>query len=108
MDAIFGNDAEDTAPVRDLLEKISKTFLFGKVANILKTRDRFYEEAPSVTTLEKLEMFLQVIQERRDKYVRAHGLARDTVFSEWQMRDIHNKWMADHNNCMNEQKIKEY
>ena len=49
-----------------------------------------------------------MIQERRDKYVRTYGLARDTVFSEWQMREIHNTWMADHKSWMNEQKIKEY
>ena len=43
------------APLQELLEKIAKEFLFGKLANIVATATWCYEAAASSNVLNKLE-----------------------------------------------------
>jgi hypothetical protein len=107
--AIFGSDAEHTAALRDLLEKIAKEFLYDKVSRIVVTTEGCYEAAASVNNLEKLEMYLQVIQGQREKHLRRHpDLAPDAVFNSWDMQEIYNTWMEDHTSWMNAKNIEVY
>ena len=53
VNAIFGSDASAETALQEVLEKIGRHFLFGKVAGI----------APQIT--EKLEEFLRVVETQR-------------------------------------------
>ena len=86
---IFGSDAENTASLRDLLEKIAKEFLYDKVSRMIVTTDGCYEAAASVNNLDKLEVYLQVIQDQRAKHLRRRpDLTLDAVFTKWDMEEI--------------------
>ena len=106
---IFGSDAENTASLRDLLEKIAKEFLYDKVSRVIVTPDGCYEAAASVNNLDKLEMYLQVIQDQREKHLRrCPALAPDAVFEKWDMEEIYKTWMEDYTSWMNAKNIKDY
>ena len=106
---IFGSDAENTASLRDLLEKIAKEFLYDKVSRVIVTPDGCYEAAASVNNLDKLEMYLQVIQDQREKHLRrCPDLAPDAVFEKWDMEEIYKSWMEDYTSWMNAKNIKDY
>jgi hypothetical protein len=81
VNEIFGTDDAAAGPLQELLEKISKDFLFGKVANIVATATGCYEVATSPHAVAKLEAFLQIVQEQRALHLRRHpDLAADVVF----------------------------
>jgi hypothetical protein len=106
---IFGDDAEDSAPLQDLLEKIAKEFLYDKVSRMIVTPDGCYEAAASVNNLDKLEVYLQVIQDQRAKHlVRRPDLPPDAVFDSWDMEEIYKTWMDDYTSWMNPKNIEEY
>ena len=87
---IFGSDAENSASLRDLLEQIAKEFLYNKVGRMIVTNDGCYEAAASVNNLDKLEVYLQVIQDQRAKHlVRRPDLPPDAVFDSWDMEEIY-------------------
>ena len=106
---IFGDDAEDSAPLQDLLEKIAKEFLYDKVSRMIVTPDGCDEAAASVNNLDKLEVYLQVIQDQRAKHlVRRPDLPPDAVFDSWDMEEIYKTWMDDYTSWMNPKNIEEY
>ena len=107
--AIFGSDAENAASLRDLLEKIVKEFLFDKVSRIVVTTDGCYEAAASGNNLDKLEVYLQVIEDQRAKHLqRRPDLAPDAVFTKWDMEEIHKTWLEDYRSWMNPKSIEDY
>jgi hypothetical protein len=60
---IFGTDDDTMVPLQDLLEKIAKEFLFGKLGTIVATATGCYETAAgSSNVLNKLEEFLQTVK----------------------------------------------
>ena len=106
---IFGSDAENSASLRDLLEQIAKEFLYNKVGRMIVTNDGCYEAAASVNNLDKLEVYLQVIQDQRAKHLqRRPDLAPDAVFTKWDMEEIHKSWMEDYRSWMNPKSIEDY
>ena len=107
--AIFGSDAERTVALQDLLEKIAKEFLYDKVGRMIVTTDGCYEAAASVNNLDKLEVYLQVIQDQRVKHLQRHpDLAPDAVFTKWDMEEIYKTWLEDYRSWMNPRSIEDY
>ena len=79
---IFLTDDESAAPLKDLLEKIAKEYLFGKVANIVATPTGCYVAATAFDVIEKLEAFQEIITERRIRHLRRNRhLHTDVIFN---------------------------
>ena len=94
---IFLTDDVSADPLKDLLEKIAKEYLWGKVAHIIATPTGCYEVATAPDVIEKLEAFLEIIQEHRTRHLRRNShLDTDTVFDGKNMQEIHNEWMHDY------------
>ena len=110
INEIFGTDDPTVAPLQELLEKVGQEFLFGRVANIVASSTGCYEvatTAPHIT--EKLEAFLQIIQEQRIRYLLSKPtLAEDAVFSSYDMRELHAKWKNDYKTWMDAATIRDY
>ena len=105
--AIFGSD--DTADLQDVLEKLSKEYLFGKVGHIVSTSTGCYEAASALPVIEKLETFLEIIQEQRAHHLQRHPeVAADAVFTDADMQEIHKTWMDDYKNWMQPVTVAEY
>ena len=80
VNAIFGSDT--AVELRELLEKIVQEFWFGKLAPIVATTRGCYEAAKALPLLEKMEAFLEVIQEQRARHLQRHPeMAADSIFS---------------------------
>ena len=89
--------------------KISRIFLFGKVANINASPGDCYEAAIALNITEKLEEFLRVVEVQRANHIRrTPGLRVDAIFTELHMKDIHNEWMSHHNSWMNAATTQKY
>ena len=102
VNAIFGTDDTSMVPLQELLEEIGKQFLFGKVANIVASKTGCNDMAISPCIVDKLEVFLEIVEEMRSRHLRRHpSLTSDAVFSLEDMQDIHHEWMEDHENWMN-------
>ena len=106
---IFGGDAFAEAELHEVLEKIGRNFLFGKVANIAPSSDEGFEAAAVPHITEKLEEFLRVVQEQRANHQRRNpGEDSDAVLTSFQMQQIHNEWINDYKSWMNVEKIQDY
>ena len=80
VNAIFGSDASAETVLQEVLEKIGRDFLFGKVANIVASSDGCYEAAVAPHITEKLEEFLRVVEEQRANHLRrTPGLDSDAI-----------------------------
>ena len=109
VNAIFGSDASAAAALQEVLEKIGRDFLFGKVANIVASSDGCYEAATAPHITEKLEEFLQIVEEQRANHLRrSPGLDPDAIFTGSDMQDIHKEWMNDYGSWMNAETVEEY
>ena len=109
VNAIFGSDASAEAELQEVLEKIGRNFLFGKVANIAPSSDECFEAAAVPHITEKLEEFLRVVQEQRANHQRRNpGEDSDAVLTSIQMQQIHNEWINDYRSWMNVEKVQEY
>ena len=107
IDAIFGSDT--AVELQDLLEKIAHEFWFDRLAHIVATSTGCYEAATPLPRLEKMEAFLEIIQEQRTSHLRRHPeMAADSVFSEEDMKEIHKTWMEDHESWMNADRLQLY
>ena len=107
VDAIFGCDT--AVELQDLLEKIAHEFWFNKLARIVATSTGCYEAATAMPRLEKMEAFLEIIQEQRALHLRRHPeMAADSVFGEPDMKEIHETWMKDYESWMNAAKLRAY
>ena len=99
VDAIFGCDT--AVELQDLLEKIAHEFWFDKLARIVATSTGCYEAATALPRLEKMEAFLEIIQDQRARHLQRHPeMAADSIFSEAGMKEIFEKWMGDYDNWM--------
>ena len=107
---VFGTDDDTMVPLQDLLEKIAKEFLFGKLGTIVATATGCYETAAgSSNVLNKLEEFLQTVKEQRAGYLRCHPhVPTDAVLSKKQMEQLHKSWMLDYKSWMRADKIESY
>ena len=77
VNLIFGSDT--TGELQDLLEKIAHEFIFDKVARIVAATHGCYEAAEPLPLLDKMEAFLQIIQEQRARHLQRRGdMAADT------------------------------
>ena len=102
VNAVFGTDDPSMAPLQELLEQIGSQLLFGKVANIVASKTGCNDMAISPCIVDKLEVFLEIVEEMRSRHLRRHpSLTSDAVFSLEDMQDIHHEWMEDHENWMN-------
>ena len=109
VNAIFGSDASAEAALQELLEKIGRDFLFGKVANIAASSDGRFDAAAAPHIPEKLEEFLRVVEEQRANQLRrTPGLASDAIFTSFHMQEIHKEWMNDYGSWMNAETVQEY
>ena len=109
VNAIFGSDAPAAVALQQMLEKIGREFLFGKVANIIASEDGCYEAAITPHITEKLEYFLKIVEDQRAKHVRrTPGLDADAIFTSHDMEEIQKEWRKDYKSWMNPEKIKEY
>ena len=109
MSAIFGSDEESTAPLQALLDKITREYLFGKVMHIVATPSGCFDVSAPATAILKLEAFLRVIEEQRDKHLQRNWhLARDAEFSSSDMKELHKAWMEDHKSWMDPETIDKY
>ena len=109
VNAIFGSDASAEAALQEVLEKIGRNFLFGKVANIAPSSDERFEAAAVPHITEKLEEFLRVVEEQRANHQRrTPGEDSDAVFTSFQMQQIHKEWMNDFTSWMNVETVQEY
>ena len=109
VNAIFGSDASAETVLQEVLEKIGRDFLFGKVANIVASSDGCYEAAVAPHITEKLEEFLRVVEEQRANHLRrTPGLDSDAIFTSFHMQEIHKEWMNDHGSWMNAETVQEY
>ena len=107
VDEIFGSD--HLTELHNLLEKIGREFLFGRVPLIVATTTGCYERAAPLLPLEKLEHFLEVIQEQRKCHLFRHPeLQEDAIFSSSDMQEIHQTWMHDYRGWMSRDKVQEY
>ena len=102
VNAIFATDDPSMAPLQEVLEQIGSQFLFGKVASIVASSTGCYELATVPCIVEKLEAFLEIVEEQRSRHLRRHpSLTSDAVFSHEDMQEIHRAWMEDHKSWMN-------
>ena len=109
VDAIFSSDASAEQALQQLLESISKDFLWGRVAKIVQTPNGCYEAAVAPDITEKLEEFLRVVEDQRAKHVRRHPhLRNDDVFKDNDMREIMTTWCNDITSWMNTETRQEY
>ena len=61
----------------------------AQAATIVATSTGCYEAATAMPRLEKMEAFLEIIQEQRALHLRRHPeMAADSVFSEAHMKEI--------------------
>ena len=109
VNAVFGTDDPSMAPLQEVLEQIGSQFLFGKVANIVASSTGCYELATVPCIVEKLEAFLEIVEEQRSRHQRRHqSLTSDDVFSHEDMQEIHREWMEDHESWMNGETLNKY
>ena len=109
VNTIFGADDPNIAPLQDLLEQIGSQFLFGKVANIVASTTGCYELATVPCIVQKLEAFLEIVEQQRSRHLRRHpSLTPDASFSDEDMQELHRLWMEDHENWMNEETLANY
>ena len=81
----------------------------AQAATIVATSTGCYEAATAMPRLEKMEAFLEIIQEQRALHLRRHPeMAADSVLSEAHMKEIHSTWMNDHHSWMKADKLREY
>jgi len=107
VNAIFGSDTAEE--LQELLEKIAREFWFDKLARIVATTTGCYEAATALPLLEKMEAFLEVIQEQRARHLQRHPqMTADSIFSEADMKEIVAEWMGDYSSWMNTEKLREY
>ena len=109
VNAVFGTDDPSMAPLQEVLEQIGSQFLFGKVASIVASSTGCYELATVPCIVEKLEAFLEIVEEQRSRHLRRHpSLTSDAVFSHEDMQAIHRAWEEDHESWMNGETIRNY
>ncbi|CAK0895404.1 unnamed protein product [Prorocentrum cordatum] len=109
VNAVFGTDDPSMAPLQEVLEQIGTEFLFGKVANVVASSTGCYELATVPCIVDKLETFLEIVEEQRSRHLRRHpSLASDAVFSHEDMQEIHRAWMENHESWMNAETIRNY
>jgi hypothetical protein len=109
VNQIFGTDDVTMAPLQELLEKIAKDFLFGKLANIVATETGCYTSATALNVLTKLEAFLRIMSEQRARYLSRHpDVLAEAVFNKNQMETLHSEWMHDYHSWMNADTIELY
>ena len=109
VNAVFGTDDPSMAPLQKVLEQIGTEFLFGKVANIVASSTGCYEVASVPCIVQKLESFLEIIEEQRSRHLGRHpSLLSDAVFTHEDMLEIHRTWMEDHESWMNAETIRKY
>ena len=109
VNAVFGTDDPSMAPLQEVLEQIGSQFLFGKVASIVASSTGCYELATVPCIVEKLEAFLEIVEEQRSRHLRRHpSLTSDAVFSHEDMQEIHRAWEEDHESWMNGETIRNY
>ena len=102
INAIFGSDASGKAALQEVLEKIRRAFLFGRLLTQTSPRT-------SLNITQKLEEFLRVVEEQRAKHLRrTPGLHSDAIFSNSDMKKIHSEWMNDYRSWMNAETVQEY
>jgi len=81
-------------------------FWFGKLARIVATTTGCYEAATALPLLEKLEAFLEIIQEQRARHLQRHRkMATDSIFSEGDMTEIWQTWQDDYHDWMKKEKL---
>ena len=109
VNAVFGTDDPSMAPLQKVLEQIGTEFLFDKVANIVASSTGCYEVASVPCIVQKLESFLEIIEEQRSRHLSRHpALLSDAVFTHEDMLEIHRTWMEDHESWMNAETIGNY
>ena len=109
VNAIFGSDASAEAALQEVLEKIGRDFLFGKVANIGASSDGCFEAAAAPHITEKLEEFLRVVEEQRANHLRrTPGLDSDAICTSFHMQEIQKEWMNDYESWMNAETVQKY
>ena len=107
--AIFSTDDPKKAPLQEALEEITRNFLFNKVAHIVKTSAGFYEMAPVPCVLQKLEAYLEIVEHQRRLHLKTKPwLPENAEFTEDDMKQLHKRWMEDHNTWMDEKNIEIY
>ena len=111
INAIFGNDASAEAALQEVLEKIRREFLFGKVAAVRPDVPRMARGSvvEAEVPRQKLEEFLRVVEQQRANHPRrTPGLHSDEIFTNDDMQKIHSEWMNDYRSWMNAEKVQEY
>ena len=109
VDRRYVIDDAETSSAEQPGMKFAHEFWFNKLARIVATSTGCYEAATALPRLEKMEAFLEIIQEQRALHLRRHPeMAADSVFSEAHMKEIHSTWMNDHHSWMKADKLREY
>ena len=68
-----------------------------------------YELATVPCIVQKLEAFLEIVEEQRSRHLRRHpSLTSDAVFSREDMQEMHLAWMEDHENWMSGENTRHY
>ena len=69
-----------------------------KLSRVLATPTGCYHAGASLAPLEKLEAFLTIVEEQRAQHLERHRqISANIIFSETDMKEIHNTWMKDGN-----------
>ena len=101
--------SEGSEKLQDLLDKIQREFWYGKLAGIVATANGCYQTAEPLPALQKLETFLQVTQQQRDRHLQRHQeLDKYSVFTEDHMLEIFRTWRDDWRSWMNPETQHEY
>ena len=94
INKIFGSD--ENGDLQNVLEKISQQYLWGKLSRVLATATGCYDVAASLPAVEKLEAFLDIIEDQRARHLQRHeNMAADSIFSEADMQEIYGTWMKE-------------
>ena len=103
---IFGSD--ENRDLQNVLENISQQYMWGKLARILATTTGCWDMAMPLPAVEKLEAFLEIIEEQRARHLsRNPGMSANAIFSSHDMKEIHKNWMEE-GDWMSLDKAREY
>jgi len=106
IDNILGSD--ENRDLQNVLEQIWQQYLWDKPSRVLATATSCYDAAASLPDMEKLEAFLEIIEEQRAQHLSRHPeMPANAIFSRHDMQEIYKEWM-DGGNWMSCDKASEY